>query len=402
MPFPMSSLKIVVTAVSEGLITIVPIFENKDPAGEYPRTATICSAALPGSLATGSNLYYSQFDERPITIDADINGLPFVSNSFYTISCDSTVYEPSVHIIDNQFDLHQSVPVFIPPTMATINIIATDISQALITVVPTFDNKISGGTYPLGVISCGAVPAGSTPSGGVLNTFSTASEGGTVSIISDFEGLPLVPGWYSIFCDSEADEPFPFGGGKVSVHGEILVTVTASGPSCTSGVSMSTAGPASAIAPMAINNHELDLGHTHYIQFTDALASMEAYPFPRPVAAGTKVHLKCCAGEDCAFAFALYRCEACTGPKPFGMTKQLLLDNWESASCSPKFDEEFSTTLFYKNVQGEYDRTFELQHNEVFVVLMKNGALPVPICNKPHGPFPAGGANCGAKCPSNI
>eukprot|EP01060_Flectonema_neradi_P029277 TRINITY_DN3_c0_g1_i11.p1 TRINITY_DN3_c0_g1~~TRINITY_DN3_c0_g1_i11.p1 ORF type:complete len:309 (+),score=56.44 TRINITY_DN3_c0_g1_i11:66-929(+) len=285
--------------------------------------------------------------------------------------------------------------------MATMNIMTTVVSEALITVVPTFDNKDPLGVYPLGPITCGAVPAGSAASG--TNVYTTSTEGAPVDILIDVDGLPFMPGPYSVFCSAGALEPGSMvGGGLVNIHGEIPVTIAGSGPSCTSGVSMSTAGPASAIAPMAINNHELDLGHTHYIQFTDALASMEAYPFPRPVAAGTKVHLKCCAGEDCAFAFALYRCEACTGPKPFGMTKQLLLDNWESASCSPKFDEEFSTTLFYKNVQGEYDRTFELQHNEVFVVLMKNGALPVPICNKPHGPFPAGGANCGAKCPSNI
>eukprot|EP01060_Flectonema_neradi_P029276 TRINITY_DN3_c0_g1_i10.p1 TRINITY_DN3_c0_g1~~TRINITY_DN3_c0_g1_i10.p1 ORF type:complete len:311 (+),score=73.51 TRINITY_DN3_c0_g1_i10:75-935(+) len=284
--------------------------------------------------------------------------------------------------------------------MATLNIMTTTVSEMLITVVPTFDNKAFGGIYPLGPIICGAYPSGGAPSG--TNTGNTAvEEGGSVDLVGDVAGVPFVTGTeYTVFCDSPAFEPGSMvGGGLVNIHSEIFVNIAGS---CTSGVSMTTIADPMPIPPSPIVNHRLDLGYIHYIHFSDALASMEAYPFPRPVAAGTKVHLKCCAGEDCAFAFALYRCEACTGPKPFGMTKQLLLDNWESASCSPKFDEEFSTTLFYKNVQGEYDRTFELQHNEVFVVLMKNGALPVPICNKPHGPFPAGGANCGAKCPSNI
>ena len=169
---------------------------------------------------------------------------------------------------------------------------------------------------------------------------------------------------------------------------------------CYSGVGMTAAGGSNVvdIQPMTISNGELDLIHTRYVKFPTEISSMSAFAFPRPVLTGSKVHLKCCDGEKCSFAFALYRCTDCTGPKPFGMTQQLLLDNWDSAACSPKFDTEFSTSLFYKNVDGHYEKTFELQHDELFVVLMKNGELPVPLCDKPHGPFPTG--NCGSKCPT--
>eukprot|EP01060_Flectonema_neradi_P011656 TRINITY_DN1869_c0_g1_i11.p1 TRINITY_DN1869_c0_g1~~TRINITY_DN1869_c0_g1_i11.p1 ORF type:complete len:622 (+),score=118.02 TRINITY_DN1869_c0_g1_i11:81-1946(+) len=168
---------------------------------------------------------------------------------------------------------------------------------------------------------------------------------------------------------------------------------------CYNGVRMTAPGASDAvdIQPVAIANGELDLTHTRFINFPTVLQSMTAYPFPRPAATGTKVHLKCCEGEKCAFAFALYRCTDCTGPLPYGMTQQLLLDNWNSASCSPKFDVEFGTSLFYKSVEGPYEHTFELQHDELFVTLMKSGSLPVPICDKPHGPF--SGGSCGTKCP---
>ena len=279
--------------------------------------------------------------------------------------------------------------------MATLKITASLITGSLIEVVPTFENKVPGSIYSFD-IRCVAYPG--TVAGGDFDfNPTTVLEGQTALLTEDYDKFPFVAGDYVVTCESNIIEIG--SGGASGLHpivGELGVVVPGA-PTCDSGVSSSAA--AVTITPVDIVDGVLDVTHTRYTQFPDVISMMKGFPFPRTVVSGTQVHLKCCAGEECAFAFALYRCEACTGPKPFGMTKKLLLDNWDSASCSPKFDADFSTTLFYKNVQGPYEKTFDLQHDELFVVLMKDGSLPAPLCSKPHGPFPTG-TNCGDRCPT--
>ena len=151
-----------------------------------------------------------------------------------------------------------------------------------------------------------------------------------------------------------------------------------------------------------IANDEVNLGHTRYYNFPSELATMNAYSLPRPVPAGTDIEMTCCEGRYCSYAIILYRCSDCTGPKPFGITNSLLLEGWNGASCGPRFDTNLETTVFYKTIDATsttITTTFSLHHDELFIILEKEGSIPDSWCYKRRGPFPAG-SNCGDHCPS--
>eukprot|EP01060_Flectonema_neradi_P010709 TRINITY_DN1779_c1_g2_i1.p1 TRINITY_DN1779_c1_g2~~TRINITY_DN1779_c1_g2_i1.p1 ORF type:complete len:289 (+),score=52.24 TRINITY_DN1779_c1_g2_i1:69-935(+) len=213
----------------------------------------------------------------------------------------------------------------------------------------------------------------------------------------DFSASPFTPGTaYTVKCCT-VDPP---SGDTINDHicGELEIH-TQSNNMCVSGVSINSVP----VTPVAFVD-SIDMGHTRYFDFPTSMADMVAYPVPRPLAAGTEVTFTCCDGEECVFAAALYRCTACTGPKPHGVNQKLLLDNWGSSSCSPKFDDDFKTVSFYKEMGNAHETiSFNLNHDEVLQFFGRTGTLSEPFCKgaKQHGPFPAG-PNCGDKCPPNL
>eukprot|EP01064_Diplonema_japonicum_P027880 TRINITY_DN4151_c0_g2_i1.p1 TRINITY_DN4151_c0_g2~~TRINITY_DN4151_c0_g2_i1.p1 ORF type:complete len:303 (+),score=92.24 TRINITY_DN4151_c0_g2_i1:54-911(+) len=210
-------------------------------------------------------------------------------------------------------------------------------------------------------------------------------------ITFDKDGTPIQPETeYVIKCGIEPTVDGP------KYFSTTLKTVALS--TCTTGVKLN----GNDIAQIDMQGQEsLMLGGTRWFGFPKSMEGMHAYSLPRPVPASSVIEMTCCPGEECAFFFALYNCEACTGLKPAGLAQTLILDGWDTGACSPKFDDNFKTTAFHKSVDAVHAKVvmaYTVPHDEITVMFGIEGSIQQPWCARPHGPVAAGGG-CGAHCP---
>ena len=285
-----------------------------------------------------------------------------------------------------------------------LTLIVTEVLIGLttITVNPSFTDVLPDPFFAF--VRCAAFPGLVVPNVEIFDVHNTLALHTETNFLieADADNNPLVSGaTYTVRCCTAS--PF-LGVPATHTCGELVTVVHTPPPStCKTGVSIASPHSTVDITPTVFTDR-IDMGHSVFYDFPPSMMGMEAYTLPRSMAAGSKITFTCCGGSTCLFTVALYRCIACTGPRPHGINQHLLLDQWESSSCSPQFDDSQKTTSFYKvmgSATGPTESvTFELRHDELMQAFGRSGTLNAPFCAapKPHGPFPAG-PNCGDRCP---